>query len=37
MLGGDLAAGPTPDGGYEVAALLPVTVTTATTHEDGPA
>jgi signal transduction histidine kinase len=24
MLGGDLAAGPTPDGGYEVSALLPV-------------
>ena len=25
MLGGDLATGPTPDGGYEVTAVLPVT------------
>lgn len=28
VLGGDLAAGPTPDGGYEVAALLPAAVPT---------
>ncbi|MFD5915222.1 sensor histidine kinase [Kitasatospora sp. NPDC058201] len=33
MLGGDLAAGPTSDGGYEVTAVLPTT----TPHEDGPA
>ncbi|MEU1025384.1 sensor histidine kinase, partial [Streptomyces sp. NPDC005904] len=26
MLGGDLAAGPLPDGGYEVSAFLPTNV-----------
>nr|WP_239144384.1 sensor histidine kinase [Streptomyces sp. SID14515] len=32
MLGGELATGPTPEGGWEVAALLPATTTT----EDAP-
>ncbi|MEW1610804.1 sensor histidine kinase [Streptomyces sp. NPDC088744] len=40
MLGGDLATGPTPDGGWEVTALLPVTapasLTGSTTTEDTP-
>ncbi|WP_414930862.1 sensor histidine kinase [Streptomyces sp. Je 1-369] len=36
MLGGDLATGPTQDGGYEVAAFLPTTPpTTLTTPTDG--
>ncbi|MFH9422141.1 sensor histidine kinase [Streptomyces sp. NPDC017529] len=34
MLGGDLAAGPTPDGGYEVTAVLPVDTDA---RPDGPA
>ncbi|MGX1852263.1 sensor histidine kinase [Streptomyces sp. NBC_01456] len=37
MLGGELAAGPTPDGGYEVAALLPAPARQpAETGEDTP-
>jgi hypothetical protein len=32
MLGGELATGPTPDGGWEVSAILPATTTT----EDAP-
>lgn len=37
MLGGELAAGPTPDGGYEVAALLPAPARPpAETGEDTP-
>ncbi|MFE2292927.1 sensor histidine kinase [Streptomyces sp. NPDC059452] len=42
MLGGDLATGPTPDGGWEVTAVLPTTATgtdtttTTTTTEDAP-
>jgi signal transduction histidine kinase len=35
MLGGELAAGPTPGGGYEVSVLLPVPVDTATTAKEG--
>ncbi len=35
MLGGELTAGPTPDGGYEVSVLLPVPVDTATTAKEG--
>ncbi|GFN07073.1 hypothetical protein Smic_56290 [Streptomyces microflavus] len=31
MLGGDLATGPLPDGGWEVTAILPVTFPAATT------
>ncbi|MDQ0986953.1 signal transduction histidine kinase [Streptomyces sp. V2I9] len=31
MLGGELATGPTPEGGWEVTALLPATATHATT------
>lgn len=35
MVGGELATGPTPDGGYEVTAVLPSTATPATdTLED---
>ncbi|MGP3918240.1 sensor histidine kinase [Nonomuraea sp. 10N515B] len=35
MLGGELAAGPTPGDGYEVSVLLPVPVDTATTAKEG--
>lgn len=31
MLGGDLATGPLPDGGWEVTAILPVTFPATTT------
>ncbi|MFD9908214.1 sensor histidine kinase [Streptomyces sp. NPDC059063] len=38
MLGGDFAAGPTPDGGYEVTAVLPAPAPTPTgTDKDTPA
>ncbi|MET9430214.1 sensor histidine kinase [Streptomyces sp. NPDC003036] len=33
MLGGDLATGPTPDGGYEVTAVLPAHATNPTTED----
>lgn len=33
MLGGDLAAGPTPDGGYEVTAVLPLSAGAEEFHE----
>ncbi|PCG85778.1 two-component sensor histidine kinase [Streptomyces sp. WZ.A104] len=36
MLGGDLATGPAPDGGWEVTAVLPTAPTTTATTEDAP-
>lgn len=37
MLGGELATGPTPDGGYEVTAILPThTAEPAEPGEDAP-
>ncbi|WP_405721206.1 sensor histidine kinase [Streptomyces sp. NBC_00046] len=36
MLGGELATGPTPDGGYEVTAILPARPTAGPAGPDGP-